>query len=394
MNHIKQFCAAFLTLALLALTGCTVQGNAVSGSASLSGSTPPEPDATASMTLIGIALSGSAEEGDSLNGQATELQTRLQDAGFSVEIAYAEGDGDTQSRQLNAMIEDECAILVVEAVDADAIDDALTAAGQAGISVLACGTALDNSAVTCYVGTDYAAMGAAQAAYLVEALGLDGEDAGSDTYTLELVAGDTAADQLIYEGAMAALDEYLSSGQLTIPSGQQSYEDVATADAAGRMESLLSSYYSDGENLDVLLTTSNETCSAALTTFHASYKGSVYPIVMGAQCGLESVQWLSDGYLAMTTLSPEFNYADQVLTQIRQIRSGETAEDYLAAGETVTEANFLEALVDSGLYSVSLTGEVTEGESENTEEGTDTEDVPMVEYEAEDDLEGDSSEGQ
>ncbi|MCD8342044.1 MAG: substrate-binding domain-containing protein [Clostridiales bacterium] len=391
MNHIKRFCAAFLTLGLLALTGCTVQGSAAGSS---SGSTLPEPDSTASMTLIGIALAGSAEGDDSLDGQAAELQTKLQDAGFSVEMAYAEGNGDTQSRQLNAMIEDECAILIVEAVDADAIDAALTSAGQAGISVLACGTSLDNSAVTCYVGTDYAAMGAAQAAYLVDALGLDDEDAGSDTYILELVVGDTTADRLIYEGAIEVLDAYLTGGQLTILSGQQSYEDVATADAAGRMEDLLTTYYSGEENLDALLTTGNDSCSAALTTLHSAYRGSVYPIVVGAQCGLESVQWLSDGYLAMTTLTPEVRYADQVLTQIRQIRSGETAEDYLATGETVTADNFLELLVDSGLYSVSLTGEVTEGASEETEDDTDTEEVPVVDYEAEDDLEGDSSEGE
>ncbi|MCD8126027.1 MAG: substrate-binding domain-containing protein [Clostridiales bacterium] len=392
MNHIKRFCAAFLTLGLLAFTGCTVQGSAASGSGS--DSTLPETDSTASMTLIGIALAGGAEGNDSLDGQAAELQTTLQNAGFSVEVAYAEENGDTQSRQLNAMIEDECAILIVEAVDADAIDDALTAAGQAGIAILACGTSLDNGAVTCYVGTDYAAMGAAQAAYLVEVLGLDGEDAGSDSYTLELVAGDTAADRLIFEGAMEVLNEYLTSGQLTIPSGRQSYEDVATADAADRMEDLLTTYYSGGENLDVLLTTSNETCSAALTVFNDSYKGSVYPIVVGAQCGLESVQWLSDGYLAMTTLTPEVSYADQVLTQIRQIRNGETAEDCLATGEVVTADNFLEVLVDSGLYSVSLTGEVTEGTSEESGDDTGTEDVPVVDYEAEDDLEGDSSEAQ
>ncbi|MCD8086894.1 MAG: substrate-binding domain-containing protein [Clostridiales bacterium] len=415
MKHVKRFFTAFLTLSLglMALTGCTVgedtssSGSSAaseSASASVSASVSdaqsegltPEADATANMTLIGIALAGSAEAGDSLNGQAEELQSLLQDAGFSVEMAYAEGDGSTQSLQLNAMIEDECAILIVEAVNADAIDSALTSAGEAGISVLACGTLLDHSAVTCYVGTDYAAMGAAQAAYIVEALGLDAEDAGDETYTLELVAGDTDVDRLIYEGAMEVLETYLTAGQLTIPSGQQDYADVATADAAGRMETLLTTYYSGGENLDVLLTTSNETCAAALTTLHASYAGSVYPIVVGAQCGLESVQWLSDGFLAMTTLSPEVTYPEQVLAQIQLIRSGEAVEDCLTAGETVTGDNFLELLVDTGLYSVSISGEVTEGASQETEEEDsgdtgDAEEVPMVEYEAEDDLDGDAS---
>lgn len=391
MHHCKRFCAFFLTLCLLTLTGCTVRGEAVSGGASgsLSGSVMPEPDSAASMTLIGIALAGSAEDGDSLSGQADELQAALQEAGFAVEAAYAGGDGDTQSRQLSAMIEDECAILIVEAVEAAAIDDALTAAGQAGIAVLSCGAALDNSAVTCSVGTDYAAMGAAQAAYLVEALGLDGD--GGNACTLELVVEDSAAGAQIYEGAMAVLEPYLTAGQLTIPSGQQSYEEVSTSDGADRMTALLSGWYADGEPLDALLTTGNDICDAAMTTLLSAYRGSVYPVVVGTQCALESVQWLSDGYLAMTTLTPEVSYPASLLAQIRQIRRGETPEDSLATGETVTGENLTALLVDTGLYTVSISGQVTEGNGEPEE--ADAEDVSAVEYEPEDELSGESGDG-
>lgn len=389
MKAMRKLCAAALSLALAAAgSGCSFFGG---DSSNQSGSGTLGEPAITNMTLIGVSMPGA--EGESEAGEA--LQALLKEAGYSVELAYAGGDSDTQLRQLDAMMEDECVLLIVDAVDAGAMEGYLEASVTPDVAVMAYETYLDSDSILCYLGTDYAAMGKAQAEYLVETLQLDSEDAADKAFTLEAVAGDTAVDELIYQGAMEVLSPYVESGRLVIPSGANTYSAVRTRDAAAYLERVLSAYYDDGTELDALVTTSNETANGALTAIANSYVGSIYPLVTGALCGLESAQWLNDGYLCMSTLEPELDLAAQVVQLAAQFHTGE-AEDVLVEGSVVTMDNFQELLIDTGIYAISTAGTVTYGAGEDsapTADQADGEDADMVDLEGEGDIDPDHAAG-
>lgn len=384
MKTMRKLCAAALSLGLVAVgSGCSFFG---SDSSNQSGS-GTRGESGAIMTLIGLAMPGA--EGESEVGE--NLQALLKEAGYSVELAYAGGDSDTQLRQLDAMMEDECALLIVDAVDAGAMEDYLDANAVPGVAVMAYETYLDSDSILCYLGTDYAAMGKAQAEYLVETLQLDSEDAADKVFTLEAVAGETAVDELIYQGAMEVLSPYVEAGRLTIPSGAATYSAVKTGDATAYLEQVLSTYYDDETELDALVTTSNKTADGALTAITNSYLGSIYPLVTGALCGLESAQWLNDGYLCMSTLEPELDLAAQAVQLAAQLRGGE-AEDVLVEGSVVTMDNFQELLIDTGIYAISAAGAVTYGTGEDSApapDQADGEDADMVDLEGEGDIDPD-----
>jgi putative multiple sugar transport system substrate-binding protein len=343
-----------LGLALTFLSACslTQQGGDASQStpsgsqsAVVSGETP-----AAQMTLIGLSAAG--EESTTVSS----LQQQLQSAGYNVEPAYAKESSDTQISQLRAMVEDDCALILVEAVDAEAVCQWLDTLNDPSLTVVAYGTPLNHSKVAYYLGADYAAMGQAEANALVEQLHLDDEEnAPTAPLTLELVSGTTSADELVFQGAMEVLTPYLESGALTVLSGNTTWDTVSTDTPTDYLSEVLSASYLDVCELDALLTIGEDTAAQSIACLQSSYTGSVYPLTVGALGGTASLQAIYSGFLATTTLLPtqeELELSDQAASLIQAVRSGKSAEDVLVEGLTIDQNNFEELLVDTGRYTV------------------------------------------
>lgn len=414
MRKQSRIAAALLALGLAAgaLTACGNTGTVVNTGASGADSSGGASGSSVSgetvvnfsrdTTVVGISLSGAENE----DADAEALRTELEGAGYGVVVTYANEDSNTQVTQLSQLVEAGADVLVLDAVDAASAqqwltsqlptDDAAnagaassgTAAETLPFQVITIDTYVASELVAAYVGADYEGMGAAEANYILTALGLNSATPPDEVMTVEFAAEQTEADQLIFEGAMEVLSPYIEAGSLVIPSGNSTYEQVSAQTPAATIGSILTNTYSaNGLEIDAIVTTSGTAAVDTLTELQALYTGSVYPIVTSAQCDLASAAYLRTGFLAMTIVTPDRpeDWVSQVAALVTSAAEG-SASDLLTAGTTVTMDTFDAVLIQSGLYAydekdqlvegsgVPLTNEATDGDvnSDATAEGTET----------------------
>ena len=115
---------------------------------------------------------------------------------------------------------------------------------------------MNTDAVSYYVSFDNYTVGTLQGTFVKEALDLDSAEG---PFNIEFTAGDPADNNAGYffNGAFDVLKPYIESGKLNVPSGQTTFEQVATPTwasekALDRFQNILASYYSDGTVLDVV----------------------------------------------------------------------------------------------------------------------------------------------
>lgn len=176
--------------------------------------------------------------------------------GFTVDLQFAD-TADQQIEQIKKQIAAHPKCLVIGAVDSEALTDVLAEAKEKNIPVIAYDRLIMNTdAVSYYAAFDNEAVGEAMGDYIEAALNLK---SGAGPFRMEVFAGDPADNNahLFFSGAMDVLQPYIDKGQLIIPSGEQSFEQVNTKGwepkrAGERMTRLLNGPDA-GQHLDVIL---------------------------------------------------------------------------------------------------------------------------------------------
>ena len=217
------------------------------------------------LLLAGCGGSGGAEKSVAVsfansssswqkNGQT--IQEMLEKEGFTVDLQFAD-TADQQIEQIKKQIAAHPKCLVIGAVDSEALTDVLAEAKEKNIPVIAYDRLIMNTdAVSYYAAFDNEAVGEAMGDYIEAALNLK---SGAGPFRMEVFAGDPADNNahLFFSGAMDVLQPYIDKGQLIIPSGEQSFEQVNTKGwepkrAGERMTRLLNGPDA-GQHLDVIL---------------------------------------------------------------------------------------------------------------------------------------------
>jgi putative multiple sugar transport system substrate-binding protein len=154
-----------------------------------------------------------------------------------------------------------------------------------------------------------------------------------------------------------------------VKSGQIAKDDVATANwatdtAQARFENILSSYYADGTQLDVVLASNDSTALGVANALASSYTGN-YPILTGQDCDVANVKNIIDGKQSMSIFKDTRALAAQVVTMVQCIMEGkevpvndtETYDNgtgiipsYLCEPVFADASNYKEILIDSGYY--------------------------------------------
>lgn len=170
----RAFCL-FLAAALClsALCACTAGANGTTSadsSAGVSISTPSKGKNAMSSRLVGISM---PEQAGRWEQEATTMQTILQAKDYTVELAYADNNSDTQIEQVKAMLDDDCGAIIVASVDSEALSDALATCDTSNTTMIAYSTLVpDCSTIDYFIGIDSYTNGQIQAKYLVQKLGL------------------------------------------------------------------------------------------------------------------------------------------------------------------------------------------------------------------------------
>lgn len=221
---------------------------------------------------------------------------------------WAEDVVETQVNQVENLIVKGAKILVVAAVNGEALGEVLQKAKDAGIKVVAYDRLLMNTQnVDYYVTFDNYKVGVAEAEYIINKLALKD---GKGPFNIELFGGslDDSNSKYFYQGAFDLLKPYIDKGQLVVKSKQTSLESVATpgwdgAKAMARMDNLLTAFYAGGSRVDAVLVPYDGLSIGVI----ASLKNTGYgtkalplPIVTGQDAEVASVISILNGEQTQT----------------------------------------------------------------------------------------------
>ena len=369
----KKLLSVLLTGALAAsmFVGCGTSTETTDTGAATGGDTATESTDTGSGaaggTKVGVAMP--TKDLQRWNQDGANMQKELEAAGYTVDLQYASNDVQTQISQIENMINSGCNVLVVAAIEASSLGEAMDMASEAGIPVIAYDRLIMNTdAVSYYATFDNYKVGTVQGEYIEKELKLKDT---TEKFTMEITAGDPGDNNagFFYQGAMDVLQPYIDNGTITVKSGQTEFSDVATAQwatetAQSRMENILSSYYADGTDLDICLCSNDSTALGVENALAANYNGK-YPIVTGQDCDIENTKNMIAGKQSMSVFKDTRTLASQVVKMVGQILNGEEVDvndtetynngnavipSYLCDPVFADVNNYKELLIDSGYY--------------------------------------------
>ncbi len=374
-----------LSLAACGGTGGSSGSGSDTGSGSSSGS-----GGDSGAQTIGISMPTQSLE--RWNRDGSYLDQQFQSAGYETIVTYSDNDTNRQVNDIQNMIAEGVDLLVVAAIDGEALNTVMNEAGEAGIPIIAYDRLIMNDNVSYYVSFDNYTVGTLQGQYIVETLDLEN---AAGPFNIELTAGDPADNNAPYffGGAMDVLQQYIDSGKLVVVSGQTEFDTVATAQwdsqtALERAQNILASYYADGTQLDAWLCSNDSTALGVTQAIQSDYAGSNSVLITGQDGDEANLRNIVDGVQSMTVYKAVANEAVVTLDLAKAILNGDTIDEsliensawdfdcsydtesystseghtcpsFLLVPDVVTADNMVEKLVDTGYYTQDADGYLT-----------------------------------
>jgi putative multiple sugar transport system substrate-binding protein len=284
--------AAVLSIAAIALTGCST-GRSGGGSTSSASATAIKKGDT-----IGVALPAKTSQNWVLAKAA--FQKAITAAGFKADIQYASATNTVpdQQNQISSMTTKGDKVLIIAAQDGAQLGSQVAAAKAAHETVIAWDrNILNTKDVDYYVAFNNYKVGQLQANALLK--GMKARKS-SGPYNIEIFAGAStdANATVFYNGAMSVLSPLIKSGQLKVTSGQTTFQQTETdgwlaQNAQTRMTNLLTKYYANGQELDGVLSP-NDTLGGAIITA-VQQAGIKVPIVTGQDSETSAIPLIMQG---------------------------------------------------------------------------------------------------
>ncbi len=393
----RKLLGALLSVAMVAsLAGCgsSAATTATEDTAAAETTTEAAADDTAEEAEASTA-SGGGKIGISMPTQSLErwnrdgayLDEQFKSVGYETVLTYSDNDSARQVNDIQNMLADNVDLLIVAAIDGEALNTAMNEAAEAGVPVIAYDRLIMNDAVSYYVSFDNYTVGKLQGEFIVESLDLD--NAGDTVYNMEITAGDPADNNAgyFYNGAMDVLNPYIEAGTLNVVSGQTDFDTVATDQwstdtALERAQNVLSSYYADGTQLDVWLCSNDSTALGVAQAITSDYAGSNSVLITGQDGDEANLKNIVDGIKIFTvynyviivsfvtlglalvilagetiddSLIPSFGIDCAFDTESYETSDGNKCPSFLLVPSVITKDN-LQELVDTGLYEMGSDG--------------------------------------
>jgi len=239
---------------------------------------------------------------------------RAEELGAEVIVQSANGDEEKQLSQIQNMLSQEIDVLVIIAINSDALSPVVDKAKSEGIPVLAYDRLVNGSDVDAYVSFDNVRVGEMQAEYLVEKV-------SKGKYFL---MGGSPTDnnaKMFREGQMNIIQPLVDSGDIEII-GDQWAKGWDASEALKIMENALTANKND---IDAIVASNDNTAGGAIQALDAQeLAGKV--VISGQDADLAGVQRIAEGIQTMTVYKPIKAIA---------IKSAEVAVQ-LAKGEKIT----------------------------------------------------------
>ncbi|MDO4492115.1 MAG: sugar ABC transporter substrate-binding protein [Lachnospiraceae bacterium] len=334
---------------------------------------------------VGIAMPTQSLE--RWNRDGAYLDEQFKNAGYETILTYSDNKAEQQVNDIQNMIAEGVDVLIVAAIDGEALNTAMNEASEAGIPVISYDRLILNDAVSYYVSFDNYTVGTLQGQFVVDALDL--ENAGDAVYNIELTTGDPADNNAGYffNGAYDVIKPYIEKGTLNVVSGQTDFASVATEQwstdvALERAQNILGSYYADGTQLDVWLCSNDSTALGVAQAIESDYAGKNTVLITGQDGDEANLKNIVDGKQTMTvyknvsneaivtlklaqallegkecdaSLIEEFGVECAYDTESYETSAGNKCPSFLLVPSVITKDN-LQDLVDTGLYTMGSDG--------------------------------------
>ena len=315
---------------------------------------------------VGIAMASKSIERWSRDGLF--LKEKFESAGYNVELRYSNSDSYQQNNDIECLIADGVDVLIVCAVDGDALTQTLKNAQYAQIPVISYDRLIMNTdAVDYYISFDNYEVGCLLSEYTLQKFALASFDkfdylndvnefdekieTQDGSYNVEIIAGDPADNnaRMFFSGAYDTLRPYIESGVIRIPSGKMTFEQNATNDwstdlAYQNMQDTLASYYGDGTSLDAIIANNDNTALGAAQAVSSDYFGSNYPLITGQDGNIANLRNIINGKQAMTVYKNVQDEAIVTVELVKALLSGKTLD------ESIIDSLQIECVFDNKSY--------------------------------------------
>jgi putative multiple sugar transport system substrate-binding protein len=313
----------------------------------------------------------------------TRFREALEAAGYEVEILFSQGDSARERSNVEDLITQGVQVLIITPHDGTAAAAAAEAARDAGVSVISYDRLIrDTDAVDYYVTFDSIAVGAQQAQFLVD----NAEGEGNPLYLYAGAATDNNAF-IFFEGAWGVLQPKIADGTFRIVNSSEAVALQDTAELtreqmAGIIDQVTTNWdFNTAKNLaeanltsapaedkgDVFILAPNDGTARAIADAFAADTDVTSFLVTGQDAEQASVQYIIDGRQSMTVFKDVRTLVDDAIAAATALLVGETPNATGAYNNgvidvpaiqspvvTVSQANVVEALIDSGYYSADL----------------------------------------
>ncbi len=297
---------------------------------------PAEDGGDASAKTVGIAMPTQSLE--RWNRDGAYLDEQFKAAGYNTIVTYSDNKAEQQVNDIQNMLAQGVDLLVVAAIDGEALNPVMNDAGADSIPVIAYDRLIMNDNVSYYVSFDNYTVGTLQGEFVRDALDLDNAEG---PFNIEFTAGDPADNNAGYffNGAMDVLKPYIESGKLNVPSGQTEFDAVATEQwqtdvALDRAQNVLASYYADGTKLDAWLCSNDSTAMGVTQAITQDYTGGNTVITTGQDGDVANLRNIKDGVQSMTVYKAVANEAVVTLDLAKAILNGDTIDDSLISASS------------------------------------------------------------
>ena len=366
-------------------TGATTESDTSNEAADTSNEADASTEADASSTTGGgkIGISMPTQSLERWNRDGEYLDAQFKAAGYETILTYSDNDSGRQVNDIQNMLAENVDLLVIAAIDGEALNTVMNEAAEAGVQVIAYDRLIMNDAVSYYVSFDNYTVGTLQGQFVEQQLDL--ANAGDKVYNIEFTAGDPADNNAGYffNGAYDVLKPYIDAGTLNVVSGQTDFTSVATDQwntqtALERAQNILSSYYADGTQLDVWVCSNDSTALGVAQAVTSDYAGSNTVLITGQDGDEANLKNIVDGVQTMTvyknvsnesivtlalakamlngdeigdSLIPSFGIECAFDTESYETSAGNKCPSFLLVPSVITKDN-LQELVDTGLYTM------------------------------------------
>ncbi|WP_150241987.1 multiple monosaccharide ABC transporter substrate-binding protein [Nocardiopsis quinghaiensis] len=340
-HHLRKAVVPALLGAALLLTACNGVGDAAQDSGENG--------------TIGIAMPTQSSERWINDGE--NMVAEFESRGFGTDLQYAEDVVEDQVAQIENMITRGADVLVIAAIDGEALGDVLGMAASGDIPVIAYDRLIRGSEHVDYYATfDNFQVGVLQGQYIVDALDLGNEDG---PFNIELFGGSPDDNNAYFfnDGAMSVLQPHIDDGTLVVRSGQTSMDQIATQRWSGslaqdRMDNLLSANYSD-EEVHAVLSPYDGISLGVIESLRAVGYGTgekPLPVITGQDAEAASVKSIIAGEQTQTVFKDTRALATQTVDMVEAL----LAEEEVPVNDTETYDNGVKVVPSHLLEPVSV----------------------------------------